>query len=128
MFVRLQDGHFVSATGLDSFTTWCDFELKDRNMQEFIIQPGDFIIRKTRVSETTVLTQLPVILASGDGIPTFLRHDTEMFLGSEQQPQVYLLKCSYLTGQPAVDTPVNVIRIRQALGEYVSFKRPAAAK
>lgn len=125
-----QQGEQIPEKLLDHYQPHCKFET-------YKMQAADKPVRADRFSIHNVVrwddyAMLGVQLAAVTiGIGTFGSGDdaspvnmaTEMFLHSEQQPDVYRLVCSQWN-DATTGEHVTINEIRHALGEYFSLKMP----
>ena len=96
--VHIQRGQPVPANGIDELSPHCIFQLWTRGEDSRRIEPDSFLVTKVRWGVRHSALGAPVLVASGRGditgdSPTQLFYDTEFFLRSDTQTDVYLLTC-----------------------------------
>ncbi len=134
---KIQDGEVMGFRPLYTFDPWCEIELWLRNQGEYVIQPGEFTVTRVVESTTTIIVgETPQLALSGQGTvqlgmgggegggPGFVRNMTEMFLHSPNQPEVYLMTCSYDSGEVwiAAVEPLSIAQIRKTLDGLFSIR------
>ncbi|MGD8796658.1 MAG: hypothetical protein PVH51_07380 [Thiohalophilus sp.] len=127
-----QDGRQRLSRDVDRYEPNCKFETLKMQDSEKTVNPDSFRIYKVVRWDDYAMqpiklaasgTSMRVLMADGGSV-THLNVTTEMFLRSENQPDVYRLVCSQW--EDAADAEhVTINQMRRALGNTFSLKIPA---
>ena len=123
--VYIQDGKIVTAKGVRVRRPNCKFEIRTIEDRVRKVMPDEFrIIRyfldRNFVSSGAVMLASVGMVFADSGGATAEVYTTEMFLHSENQPDVLRLSCEHWE-DPADGTYLTLDEIKQALGQVIKF-------
>ncbi len=129
--VYIQKGEVMRYGAVNRYYPHCKLELRERTAQAFTLQPDTFLV--TRVSRNIWMVSRPssVRLAGAafsgvfgdDSSPMAAEMTTELFLGSDRQPQAYRMSCIYWD-DPAFPEHLSINEIRATLAGLFRLELP----
>lgn len=123
--VYIQNGRVTHANLIDSYKPNCVLELRNRSNKPSRIEPDYFVVRTIRYSGFSAI-QSPLqftalhVHNTSDG-PSHIEMETEMFLYSKKQQNVYKIGCRHWE-QPNNARHLTIDEIRMALGGLISLE------
>ncbi len=121
--VYIQHGVLIAGNSVDSYKPYCILELRHKADYPVTVRPDTFVVSRTYY-ESTALLRFPLFAAiapvAASASVSHLVYETELFLHSDRQPNVYRLSCKHWV-DPAFARYVSITEIAAALGSLMSI-------
>lgn len=129
--VLIQNGEIMTLSQINQYYAYCDLEMRHPKETAQIIQPDTFNVIKVRRNLWSKASDKPTQVAGlmfvfdEDG-RSYTEYETELFLHSPRQPEVYRMACKYF--DDAFDAEhLTIKEIRAALGSLVTLELAEAS-
>jgi len=124
--VVLQGGRVMTGKQINHYHPNCRLEVQKVSDAPQVLQPDEFLVRRSRHEDRTTWNGNPLQLAGanhGNGGPSFVIYQTILELQSVNQPQVRWMTCEQW-GDPAIGRHLTLHEIRLALGDVMRLVLP----
>ncbi len=123
--VYIQHGRLLPGNAVDSYKPYCILELRRKHPHPVSVTPDTFLIYRTYYESTAVL-RYPMLASAARIVASasvsHLVYETELFLRSARQPNVYRLTCKHWV-DPAFARHVTYEEINATLGELMWIRQ-----
>ena len=117
----IQNGHILERRDIDQYYPFCEFEILTLKDTDQVIKADTFTIHKLdKRMETSSQPIRYASLVSDRFESRLIAYNTQYYLHSDRQPDVYRLMCLYWTDN-SMDNHLTHDQIQQALGKLFSF-------
>jgi hypothetical protein len=120
--IFIQNGRvFNRHPDIDQYYPYCEFEIRTLKVSDQVIQADRFRVHKlSRRIETSLQPVLLASLSDSQFDTPLVAYNTEFYLSSDKQPDVYRLACMYWTDD-SMDAYLSQNQINATLGDLFSF-------
>ena len=119
--VLIQNGRIQERRDIDQYYPFCEFEILTLKDTDQVIKADTFNIHK--LDKRMETSSQPILYASlvSDRLESrLIAYNTQYYLRSDRQPDVYRLMCLYWTDN-SLDNHLTHEQIQQTLGKLFSF-------